>query len=146
MTWKRTAPCAAALPRPAPSPWEMCRAPSPARRGRRLPAALYDSSVFLSRLALVAFVLVAERGDHAWVRQGGGISQGAPFRHVAEKAAHDLPAARLRELDREDNAVRPGDRADLLRHVGLQLVRQRIAGFDARLHGDERGRTALSSR
>ena len=47
---------------------------------------------------------------------------GAVLGHVAEQAAHDLAAARLRQLRREDDVGRLRDRPDLLRHVVAELL------------------------
>ena len=65
--------------------------------------------------------------DHGRVEQGGDVAQRAVVGHVAQEAPHDLAAAGLGQLGREQDLARLGDRADLARHVVAQLADQRLA-------------------
>ena len=48
--------------------------------------------------------------------------QGAALGDVLEQPAHDLPAPGLGQVGGEEDVIRPGDGADLLRHVVLEVV------------------------
>src|SRR6266436_1888120 len=91
-----------------------------------------------TRLLLLA-VLVLELGHHRRVGQSSRVAQRFPLRDVAEQPPHDLAAARLRQISREDEVVRARQRADLLSHVPLQLLHQVLGTLSAVLDGDEGG-------
>ena len=55
---------------------------------------------------------------------------------LAQDPAHDLAAARLRQIGRPLDQIRRGDRADLLPHLHHQLLAQRLARLVAGLQGD----------
>src|SRR6266404_6962149 len=55
----------------------------------------------------------AELVDHRRVRERRHVAERPVLRHVAEQAPHDLAAAGLRQLGRENDVRRLGDRADL---------------------------------
>src|SRR5437879_1499197 len=79
---------------------------------------------------LLLLVLRLEAGDHGRIGEGGGVAEGAPLGDVAEEPAHDLAAARLREVGGKDDVIGAGEGADLLHHVRLQFV----AELEARGH------------
>ena len=58
------------------------------------------------RKLFVFFVLVFEALDDGGVGEGRGVAEGAAFGDVAEEAAHDLAAAGLGQLRREQDVVR----------------------------------------
>src|SRR5215212_4075457 len=60
--------------------------------------------------------------DHGRVGERGRVAELALFGDVAQQAAHDLAAPRLRELRREDDVRGLGDRPDLLADVVAQLL------------------------
>src|SRR4051794_15771904 len=90
-------------------------------------------------------VLLAELGDDAEVLERRGVAGAlAAGGDVAEEPAHDLAAAGLRQGVGEADVVRAGQGADLLDHVGAELLAELLAGRLARLEGDE-GRDRLAA-
>ena len=85
---------------------------------------IQHSSFVIDTRPLAFFVLVSslEIVHDVGVRERRRVPHRAPFRDVAQQAAHDLPRARLRQVRREEDVVRPGNGADLLDDVRLQLV------------------------
>src|SRR5690606_40933030 len=57
---------------------------------------------------------------------------------AAQQAAHDLARARLGQGVGEADLLGPGDRADLLHDVPLELLAQRVRRLHALLERDER--------
>src|SRR5262245_3024691 len=78
-----------------------------------------------SRLGVLLLVLGLQLGDDRRICQRRRVAQRAALGDVAQEAAHDLAAARLGKLRREDDVVGPRQGSDLLRDVGLQLVHER---------------------
>src|SRR4051794_8346033 len=68
----------------------------------------------VGKLALF-LVLVLERRDHRRIGQRCHVAHGAAFGDVAKKTAHDLAAARFREVGSDQDFFRTRDRADLRR-------------------------------
>ena len=81
---------------------------------------------------------LADRLDHARVRQRRRVAQGSALRHVPQQPAHDLARARLGQVRREQQVLGPRDGPDDLGHVLTQLVGELLAVLDA---GLERSRT-----
>src|ERR671931_2533953 len=79
-----------------------------------------DSSSVL--LALLGGRPLLDLLDDGRVGERGGITQLAVLGDVAEKPAHDLAAASLRQLGREDDVRGLRDRADLRGHVVTELL------------------------
>src|SRR5699024_1717640 len=95
----------------------------PGAVGARLPRWRQAGSGVLHLLADdFHHVRVGQRGHVARVLAGGN-----GFQH----AAHDLAGARLRHVRHQPHAARPGDGADVVGDGLLDLVDQRVAGFDA---------------
>src|SRR5262245_22656161 len=92
-----------------------------------------------SGLRLLLLVLGLELGDDRRIGQSRRVAQGPALGDVAQEPAHDLAAARLGELGREDDVVGPRQGPDLLRDVGLELVHERGRAVHPALHRDERG-------
>src|SRR5579872_1202747 len=67
---------------------------------------------------------------HRRVGQRGGITERTFLHHVAQKPAHDLAAARLRQIRRERDVLRPREGSDLRSDVLAQLVGH-FGGSDA---------------
>ena len=72
------------------------------------------------------FVLLLELGDHRGIGQRRRVAERLAFGDVAQQPAHDLARARLRQVGGEEDVVGPGDGADLLGDVCLQLVGERL--------------------
>src|SRR5688572_7891532 len=72
-------------------------------------------------LSLSVLVLLLEPGNDRRIGQGGGVAERLPLGNVAQEPPHDLAGTGLRQVGREDDVVRPGDRANLLRDVFPQL-------------------------
>src|SRR5687767_15525355 len=92
-----------------------CLAPGRVRRsqGRVLPG---------SGVAGVGGSAVLDLVHDRRVGERGRVAERALLGHVAEETPHDLAAPRLRQLRREDDVGRLGDRADLARDVVAQLL------------------------
>ena len=75
---------------------------------------------------------------HRRIGQRRGIAQavGLVGGDLAQDAAHDLAAARLRQRRRPLDRIRRGDRADLLAHPGDQFLAQLLGRFLAQLQRD----------
>ena len=86
------------------------------RRGRRRSTEIVPCHL---RLFLV---LLLQRGHDGRIGERGHVAEGAAFGDVAEEAAHDLAGAGLRQVDGDEDLLRPGDGADLLGDVRLQLL------------------------
>src|SRR5215470_9715945 len=98
----------------------------------------HQVSYLLHRTRLLLFlVLGLELSHNRWVRQGRGVAERPALGDVPQQAAHDLAAARLWQLGREDDVVRAGQRADLLGDVRLELVHELRRALDPALHGNE---------
>ena len=69
--------------------------------------------------------VVLDQVHHRGVGQGGDVAELAVLGDVAEQPAHDLAGAGLGQLLDDHDLPRPGDRADLLGHVGLRARRPR---------------------
>src|SRR5438093_492010 len=90
-----------------------------------------------ARLAKLFFFL-AQLGQHRVVLERRRVPHRLlPRRDVAQQTAHDLPAARLGQGLGEADVVGPGQGAELLPDVALQLGAQRLVGRAARARGDE---------
>src|SRR5918999_1752990 len=73
-------------------------------------------------LARVARRTLLDLLDDRRIGERRRVAKRAVLGDVAEQAPHDLAAARLRQLGREDDVRRLGDRADLLADVVAQLL------------------------
>src|SRR3954466_14349787 len=76
-------------------------------------------------LALLAALLnraVPDLLDHRGIGERRRVAKRPALRHVAQQPAHDLAAARLRELRREDDVRRLRDRPDLPGDVVAELL------------------------
>src|SRR5262249_7006212 len=67
------------------------------------------------------FILRLQLLYHRSIGQGCRIAQRPPFGNVTQQSPHNLSAASLRQFRREEDGIRPGNRADLLRNVLLQF-------------------------
>ncbi len=74
---------------------------------------------------LLRLVHLLQLAHHVRIRQRRGVAQRAAFGDVLEQPAHDLAAPGLGQVGREEDVVRPGDGADLLGHVRLEVVLER---------------------
>src|SRR5919198_1037672 len=93
------------------------RACAPLAPPSALTPATTTARLVLARLGRRAlFDLVNDRR----IRESRRVAERSILRDVAQQPAHDLAAARLRQLRREDDIRRLGDRADLLGHVVAQ--------------------------
>ena len=66
---------------------------------------------------------------HIGVGQSRGVAQGAALGNVAQQAPHDLAAAGLGEVGREDDVFGPSYGADLLGDVLLEFLYQIVAAL-----------------
>src|SRR4051812_4932670 len=94
----------------------------------RLPGAPW-STLVLGRGARRAHLLV-DRVDDGRVGEGRDVTELAVLGDVAQQPAHDLAAARLRQLRRDQDLPRLRDRADLLGDVVAQLLQELLATGD----------------
>ena len=89
--------------------------------------------------ALLLLIHLLQPAHHLRIRQRRRVAQRPALGDVLEQPAHDLPAPGLGQVGREEDVVGPGDRADLLRHVLLEIVLEAVARLVAALlEGDER--------
>src|SRR2546423_4443226 len=79
----------------------------------------------------------ADRRHHLGVGQRCNVAQIAPVGDVAQQAPHDLARAGLRQVVGEGDGVRPGDLADLDRHVLPKLCDERLVAVGCRFERDE---------
>src|SRR5262245_44781442 len=83
------------------------------------------SGVYLAKVGLL-FVAggrpLADLLDHGRIGEGGRVAEVATFGHVTQQAAHDLAAARLGEVGRDDHRLGSSRRPDLLADVLADLL------------------------
>ena len=76
---------------------------------------------------MLVLILVLQPRHDGWIGQRRGVAERLAFGDVAQQAPHDLAGSRLRQIRGKDDVVGPGDGADLLHDVLLELVDQRLA-------------------
>jgi hypothetical protein len=76
----------------------------------------------------VAPIWVLMASTTVGVGQRGDVAELAPLGDVDEQPPHDLAAAGLRQLGRQHDLARLGDRADLLGDVVAQLLQEGVVG------------------
>ena len=72
--------------------------------------------------AVLFLVVRLQLRDHGRIGERRRVAERLAFGDVAQQPAHDLARPRLRQIGGEQNVVGPGDRADLLDDVLLELV------------------------
>ena len=77
-----------------------------------------------SILRLFFLVFRLQPGHDRRIGQGRGVAERLAFGDVAQQPPHDLARSGLRQIGGEEDLVGPGDRADLLDDVLLELVGQ----------------------
>src|SRR5581483_8817735 len=97
----------------------------PGPRSSVIPAGNAQRFPLFLRLGLLRLLVggsVLDLRDDRRVGEGGRVAERPLVRDVPQEAAHDLAAAGLRQLGREDDVRRLRDRPDLLRDVVAQLL------------------------
>src|SRR5688572_24023436 len=88
--------------------------------------------------ALRHAAMLYQRFDYRWIRERARVAElvRCVLRDLAQDAAHDLSAARLRQPRCPLQVVGRGDRADFLAHVGDEFLAQLVGIGFARDEGD----------
>src|SRR5690349_15636201 len=78
-------------------------------------------TLILHRLPFLPSIFLLQARDDGRVRQSGRVSEDAPFGDVPQQTAHDLAAAGLGQVGREEDVVRSAHGAQLFAYEGFQL-------------------------